>query len=106
MEVIHPDGGITEAARSIISGLDAGHDVVINDLVIPPQVVDGIRPILELLADGRPAWLRSGEYVPDELRPKCAGCGEPLELENPDDPESWIHAEDASYFGDHTAWLT
>lgn len=41
----------------------------------------------------------------DERRPKCAGCGEPVELGDPDDPESWIHAADANYFGDHTAWL-
>jgi hypothetical protein len=40
-----------------------------------------------------------------EQRPKCAGCAEPLELACPDDPESWIHAADANYFGDHTAWL-
>lgn len=41
----------------------------------------------------------------DEQRPKCAGCGEPVELTYPDDPESWIHAADANYFGDHSAWL-
>lgn len=36
---------------------------------------------------------------------RCAGCGEPVELADPDDRESWIHAADANYFGDHTAWL-
>ncbi len=41
----------------------------------------------------------------DERWPKCAGCGEPVELASPDDPESWIHAADANYFGDHSAWL-
>lgn len=45
-----------------------------------------------------------GEFI-DESRPKCADCGEPVELAYPDDPESWIHAEDANYFGDHTAWI-
>lgn len=41
----------------------------------------------------------------DEDRPKCAGCGEPVELAYPDDLQSWIHAVDANYFGDHSAWL-
>lgn len=41
----------------------------------------------------------------EEHRPKCGGCGEPVELAYPDDPESWIHAADANYFGDHSAWL-
>ena len=40
-----------------------------------------------------------------EHRPKCAGCGEPVELAYPDDPQSWIHAVDANYLGDHSAWL-
>lgn len=35
----------------------------------------------------------------------CADCGEPVELASPDDPDSWIHAAHANYFGDHTAWL-
>lgn len=41
----------------------------------------------------------------DEHRPKCAGCGEPVELAYPDEPDNWIHAVDANYFGDHSAWL-
>jgi|GEM_PF-3453717 len=41
----------------------------------------------------------------DDTRPRCAGCGEPIELAYPDDPGSWIHAVDANYFGDHSAWL-
>ena len=36
---------------------------------------------------------------------ECADCGEPVELADPDDLESWIHAVDANYFGDHTAWV-
>lgn len=35
----------------------------------------------------------------------CAACREPVELVDPDDPESWIHSVDANYFGDHTAWV-
>ena len=41
----------------------------------------------------------------NERTPRCADCGEPLELASPDEPDSWIHAADANYFGDHTAWL-
>lgn len=45
------------------------------------------------------------DVIDDAGGPKCAGCGEPVELASPDDPDSWIHAVDANYFGDHTAWL-
>jgi hypothetical protein len=41
----------------------------------------------------------------EDGRPRCAGCGEPVELTDSNDPESWIHAADANYFGDHTAWI-
>ena len=38
-----------------------------------------------------------------DRRPKCAACREPIELDDPDDPDSWIHCEDANDLGDHTA---
>lgn len=40
-----------------------------------------------------------------DLRPKCADCGEPVELHDSSDLGSWIHAADANYWGDHTAWV-
>jgi len=40
-----------------------------------------------------------------EPEPTCADCGEPIELASPEEPDSWIHAAHANYFGDHTAWL-
>lgn len=49
--------------------------------------------------------IQSSDVIDEVDRPKCAGCGEPVELASPDDPDSWIHAVDANYFGDHTAWL-
>ena len=52
---------------------------------------------------GQSALVRQG--VPEGERPHCAGCGEPIELDDPDDVESWIHAHDANDRGDHTAWL-
>lgn len=35
----------------------------------------------------------------------CGDCGEPVELFDPSDPDSWIHSADANYWGDHTAWV-
>ena len=77
----------------------------VGAITLPPGVDSALRPVLELLAEGKPAWYATGEFVPDQQRPKCAGCGEPVELADPADPESWVHAEDANRFGDHTAWL-
>jgi len=39
------------------------------------------------------------------LRPSCAACGEPIELADSADLESWIHAAYANYWGDHAAWV-
>jgi len=36
-------------------------------------------------------------------RERCKLCGEPIVLDDPADPMSWIHAEDADDMGDHTA---
>ncbi len=36
-------------------------------------------------------------------RRRCVLCGEPIVLCDPDDAESWVHAEDASDWGDHSA---
>ena len=38
-------------------------------------------------------------------RPRCAACGEPVELHDPNDSDSWIHAPDANDRADHTAWI-
>ncbi len=38
-------------------------------------------------------------------RPRCAACGEPVVLDDPNDPDSWIHAPDANDRADHTAWI-
>lgn len=38
-------------------------------------------------------------------RPRCALCGEPLVLADASDAESWVHAEDANDWADHTAEL-
>jgi hypothetical protein len=69
------------------------------------NAIDALRALLEQLATGAAVLYHVGGYVPDADRPKCAGCREPIELADPDDDESWIHAEDANYFGDHTAWI-
>jgi len=38
-----------------------------------------------------------------DLRPRCEACGQPVALADADDPESWIHADDANDWADHTA---
>jgi hypothetical protein len=40
-----------------------------------------------------------------EVSELCADCGEPVELYEPNDPDSWIHSREANYWGDHTAWV-
>lgn len=40
-----------------------------------------------------------------DTRQRCAACGEPVVLDDPDDPGSWIHAPDANDRADHTAWI-
>ena len=40
-----------------------------------------------------------------QQHPKCSDCGEPVELTDSADLESWIHAVEANYWGDHTAWV-
>lgn len=39
----------------------------------------------------------------EDRRPSCRLCREPIELAEPDEPESWIHAADSQDWGDHTA---
>jgi len=38
-----------------------------------------------------------------DRRPTCQSCREPIELDEPGNIESWVHCEDAKYWGDHTA---
>lgn len=39
----------------------------------------------------------------EDLRPCCKACGQPVALADADDPDSWVHAEDANDRADHTA---
>lgn len=39
----------------------------------------------------------------EDLRPRCEACGQPVTLADADDPESWIHADDADDRAGHTA---
>jgi len=48
------------------------------------------------------AWLAQHASVLDAKR--CGVCGHLIELANPNDPESYVHAEDGDW-GDHTAEL-
>ena len=49
--------------------------------------------------------LEKGLKPPEKPEPRCADCRESIELAAPDEPDSWIHAAEANYFGDHTAWF-
>src|SRR4051812_1930521 len=104
MGVVRADPESVEMARRALEALNRGEPLSIGAVALPSGVDGALRPVLEILANGNPAWYSAGEFVPDQQRPKCAGCGEPIELADSADPESWIHAEDANYFGDHSAW--
>lgn len=39
----------------------------------------------------------------EDTRSRCQLCGEPIALDDEDDPDSWIHTEDANDGADHTA---
>ena len=43
------------------------------------------------------------EVVVQGSRRRCQLCGEPVVLDDPSDPVSWIHSTDANDLGDHTA---
>src|SRR5438045_318666 len=103
MGVIRADPESVVMARRALEALNRGEPLSVGAVALPPGVDGVLRPVLLLLADGKPAWHSAGEFVPDEERPRCADCGEPVELADLNDAESWIHAEDANYFGDHSA---
>ena len=106
MPVIDADAMAALQARSALAVLTAGGLPVVGDVELPEAVARALEAILEGLAAGDPVLYRVERCVPDEDRTQCGDCGEPLELAYPDDPDSWIHAEDARYFGDHSASRT
>ncbi len=52
-----------------------------------------------------PFPIAGNQYFEGEVdtRPRCATCREPIKLGDPEEPESWVHCEDANDLGDHTA---
>lgn len=103
MPVIDSDAMTAVQARSALALLTAGGVPVVGDIELPEAVARALEAILEGLAAGDPVLYRVERFVQDEDRTRCGECCEPLELAYPDDPESWVHAEDANYFGDHSA---
>ena len=57
--------------------------------------------VLSVTNPGGRAVLR--EVVVQGERRRCRLCDEPVVLDDPTDPMSWIHAADANDLGDHTA---
>ena len=54
-----------------------------------------------LASRGQDVLLRQIRIQGDRTR--CRLCGEPVELDDPLDEQSWVHAPDANDLGDHTA---
>lgn len=75
-----------------------------ESVVLPRRAATLLAELLALVADDREVVIYPVATEHTE-RPRCAGCGEPLELADGDDPESWIHAFDANDRGDHSAWI-
>jgi hypothetical protein len=115
------------AARGAHSAL--GGATMPNEYEISPSAIGGQTAVWLVLASDRPEggvaafWERTDaaghaarlnaanpregavvrEVVVQGSRRRCRLCGEPVVLDDPSDPMSWIHTEDANDFGDHTA---
>ncbi len=55
------------------------------------------------VSSNRGRGLRVRGLVMRGERHRCRLCGEPIVLDDPADPESWRHADDANDGGTHTA---
>lgn len=92
--------------RSVAPSAAAEVVVSIGDrsAVLPGTAVAVLADALGLITDGFDVIVQRFVQA-DADRRRCAGCGEPVELADSDDPESWVHAFDANDRGDHTAWV-
>lgn len=105
MGVIRPTGDEVRAAADMLTVFSAEPTFSVGIHRLPNWAVEVLRPVAEFVAQGKATWWDAGEIVPDDERPKCAECREPVELADDSDPESWVHAIDANDGGDHSAWL-
>ena len=73
----------------------------LNDPGLPPDTYDAIEQ-----HNGDPTAAERvflGQVRIEGDRSRCRLCGEPIVLDEEDDPDSWVHAEDANDGADHTA---
>lgn len=70
-----------------------------------PSAPSGLAAVIERYnADpSAGAHLFLGAVAIEGERQRCRVCGEPIVLDDEDDPDSWVHAEDANDGADHTA---
>jgi len=100
----HEEAAI-DAARSHLS-----RSWPIEELATKADVLEAIEAANQLVGDEEyivlaPFPIAGHQHFEGDTdeRPRCSACREPVELDDPDDPESWIHWEDANDLGDHTA---
>jgi hypothetical protein len=81
-----------------------------EELATQADVLEAIEAANQLVGDEEyivlaPFPIAGNQYFEGDTddRPRCRACREPIELDDVDDPESWIHCEDANDLGDHTA---
>lgn len=95
----------TDAARAHLST-----SLPLKELATKADVLEAIEAANQLVGAEEfivlaPYPIAGNQYFEGDVddRPRCLACRQPIELEDPKDPESWIHCEDANDLGDHTA---
>jgi hypothetical protein len=103
---VHPDEFVSMLLDSDREAVLQVLDDQVAALRNPPLSVENILDALERAGlSSAVQRLRVGDQpsVVRQIRRLCTTCGEPVELADLDDPESWIHAPDANDAADHGA---
>jgi hypothetical protein len=81
-----------------------------GELATADDVIDAIEAANQLVGDEEYIVLAAfpvagNQYFEGSVdtRQRCRTCREPIELDDPEDPESWVHCIDAHDGCDHTA---
>jgi hypothetical protein len=109
------DGSDLELFWHEADAIEAARGHVLNswppeDLATKADVLEAIEAANQLVGDEEyivlaPFPITGNQYFEGETdeRPRCIACREPIELHDSNDPESWVHCDDANDLGDHTA---
>lgn len=103
---VHPDEFVSMLLDNDPDAVSQVLDDQAAALHNPPLLVEDLLDVLERTGLPRAVQrLRSGEQSSRvrQVRRLCTTCGEPVELDDLNDPESWIHAPDANDAADHGA---